>query len=373
MATSIYQGEFLDDRFELTFCLGEGGSGTVWAARDHQRGITVAVKILHRALRSDSERRAEFERESELCGRMRSPHIVRVLSHGVDSNDRPFIAYEHLEGETLHERIARDGPLSLDETETVVVHVARALFRAHSMCVVHKDIKPSNVFLTKDDQGRLLAKVLDFGIAEIDDGTARATSEICGTVEYMPREVLVEGCASSDRCDLYSLAAVAYECLTGAPPFRGEILEVVGAMEHGPPSLRAFFPAEAASALDAWVRRGIALSPSDRFTSAKELAESFHAAIVAARIGVGVLPRSRGRVPQGARIGAPRLPEISVAETLAPPPSSARDAETIRLRSEQRCPPPDADPAILDESVLRPVLGANPIATRPTIQLAKKR
>ncbi len=323
VATSVYLGELLDERFELQMCLGEGGSGTVWLARDHRLGISVAVKILRASLRQDTERRAEFERESELCARMLSPHIVRVLSRGVGGNDRPFIVYELLEGETLDQRILRDGPLSLDDTETVVVHVARALARAHSMSIVHKDIKPGNVFLTKDDQGRLLVKVLDFGIAEMADGRTGPTESICGTLEYMPREVLVEGLPASDRGDLYALAAVTYECLTGAAPFAGgSLLEMVLAMCVAPPSLSAFFPVDAAGPLDAWLRRGLAPTPDDRFGTARELVAALHQAVNAAKATLGILPR---RSSGTRRLAAPRVPAFSEEEAV--------DSEPVRMDS----------------------------------------
>ncbi len=346
----MYQGQLLDDRFELKSCVGEGGSGTVWLARDHRLGISVAVKMLRSALRGDTARRAEFERESELCARMMSPHIVRVLSRGVDANDRPFIVYELLEGETLDERILRDGPLSIDETETVVVHVSRALSRAHSMSILHKDIKPGNVFLTKDDQGRLLAKVLDFGIAEVSDGRSGARDFICGTLEYMPREVLVSGMPASERGDLYALTAVAYECFTGVAPFNGEsVVEVVMKMDLPPPSLSAMLPAAAAEPLDAWLRRGLSPVPGHRFAFARELTEGLQVAVKQAKKALG--GHSPERRSSGAtRLTAPRVPSFADAEVW----ESADDL------------------ALHESATMRSAPTVQIAAVRPTIRLARK-
>ncbi len=345
----MYQGQFLDDRFELKACVGEGGSGTVWLARDHRLGISVAVKILRSALRGDTDRRAEFGRESELCARMMSPHIVRVLSRGVDANDRPFIVYELLEGETLDQRILRDGPLSLEETETVVIHVARALTRAHSMSILHKDIKPGNVFLTKDDQGRLLVKVLDFGIAEVSDGRSGARDAICGTLEYMPREVLVSGMPASERGDLYALTAVAYECLTGVAPFTGEsIVEVVMKMEVPPPSLQATFPAAAAAPLDAWLRRGLAPIPGHRFAFARELTEALQLAVKQAKKALGVQSPER-RSSGATRLAAPRVPSFT---------EEASSADDLALN---------------ESAIMKSVPTVQIAPVRPTIKLSRKR
>jgi serine/threonine protein kinase len=288
--SSFYAGSVLEDRFELVSSLGEGGASTVWLAHDLRLGISVAVKVLRTALRAESDKLRAFELEAELCSRMRSPHIVRVLSHGVDANGLPYIVYELLDGETLATRISCDKKLGLDETESIIVHVARALARAHSMGVVHKDIKPANVFIAKDDQGRDIAKVLDFGIAEVVDRTRGPSEEICGTLEYMPPEVLRDGAAADARADLYALAAVTYECLSGTEPYTGEsILDVLSAMNVTPPSLAPALGAAAAQPLDAWVRRGLDPDPARRFQSARELAEDLHAAIKKAKRLIGPL------------------------------------------------------------------------------------
>jgi serine/threonine-protein kinase len=290
MSSCLEEGGLFADRFELVSCLGEGGAGTVWRARDRARGILVALKVLRWAFNNDAEQRRAFEREAELCARMLSPHIVRTLSYGLDEDGSPFIVYELLEGEPLDARLQRMDRLLIDDTEAIVVHVARALARAHSMNVVHKDIKPANVYMTRDEQGRPLAKVLDFGIAEVMTGPARSEIDLAGTLGYMAPEVLLDGRSADARADLYGLTALAYECLTGRAAFQGSVLEILAAMEGPTPSLAPLFPEAAAKPLDAWVSRGLARDLDRRFQSARELATTFHDAVKAAK--TALIPES---------------------------------------------------------------------------------
>ncbi len=293
MSSFFHTGAVLDGRFKLGAALGEGAMGTVWLAKDLHLGIDVAVKVMQSALRADGGRREMFEKEAELCARMLSPHIVRVLSYGVTSGDVPYIIYEALEGEPLDTRIALRKKLELDETEEIIVHVARALARAHSMGIVHKDIKPGNVFMTKDDRGRAIAKVIDFGISEVIQPNLTIAGEICGTLEYMPLEVLRDAKPADARADLFALAVLAYECLCGEVPYVGESMpEVMQIMSGAPPSLSRVFPQEAAVPLDQWMRRGLAPDARLRFQSARDLAETFHEAVKEAKFALGVSPAS---------------------------------------------------------------------------------
>jgi serine/threonine-protein kinase len=299
MSVSLEEGSLFADRFELISCLGEGGAGTVWKARDQRRGILVALKVLRWALTNDAEQRRAFAREAELCARMMSPHFVRMLSFGLDAWDAPFIVYEMLEGEPLDARLRRDARLLIDDAEAVVVQIARALARAHSMDIVHKDIKPANVFLTRDEQGRPLAKVLDFGIAEVVSRPQSAEIDLAGTLGYMAPEVLLDGKQADTRADLYSLTALAYECLSGRPAFHGPVLDILTAMEAPVPSLAPLFPEEAAKPLDAWVAKGLARDPDRRFQSARELAVALHEAIKESKNAL--VPTSRRAVSTFAR------------------------------------------------------------------------
>ena len=289
----------------------------MWLAKDKKLGIEVALKVTRIDLHGEPSKLADFEREAALCSRMLSPHIVRVLSYGVTAESKvPYIVYEALTGETLDSRIVSDRRPNLEETEEIVVHVSRALARAHSMGIVHKDIKPTNIFLTKDDSSRTLAKVLDFGIAETIHVTDGGRREICGTPEYMPLEVLCGG-APDSRTDLFALAVVAYECIAGIVPYvaSDDLEAVAAAMGHAPPSLSRAMSEEAASPLDAWMRRGLAPDAHLRYQTARDLAESFHDAVKEAKAALGLLPSASAR-----RSIAPARPiDPNRVDTLGPP------------------------------------------------------
>ena len=285
VAGSFFKGRVIEDRYELVSKLGEGGAGTVWLAEDRSLKITVAVKVLRRELSARKEMQVQFEREAHLSARMMSPNIVRVLARGMDTDGAPYIVYEVLDGEDLSTRMDRKHRLDLVETETVVVHVARALSRAHAVGVVHRDVKPANIFLTKDEAGRLLAKVLDFGVADMIASTGMS-DELSGTLEYMAPEILLEGKSPDERSDLYSLAVVAFRALASEVPFTGETLgQVMVALATTQPKRASeILGVPDANLLDAWFERALASDPAARFPTARELAETFHAAVKQAKI-----------------------------------------------------------------------------------------
>jgi eukaryotic-like serine/threonine-protein kinase len=264
-------GDVVDDRYRLLRKLGEGAAGVVWFARDAERNIHVALKLLHGALVDNEDMRARFAQEAELSGRMLSPHIVKIFSTGVAAGGSPYIVYEHLEGRDLGARLRATSTLGVMEMKTIVVHVARALARAHSVGVLHRDVKPENIFLTKDQDRRDLVKVLDFGVAEL---TKKPAQEIVGTLEYIAPDVLMGERPADTSTDLYALGVVAYECCTGKTPFPADnIGQLVAALATQP--LR---PTGIDEKLDAWFAKTLARNTADRFGSAKELAEALHVA-----------------------------------------------------------------------------------------------
>jgi serine/threonine-protein kinase len=211
-----------------------------------------------------------FIREADLAERMLSPHIVRVLAGGTTAEGAPYIAYEHLDGEDLGTRLGRGGRLSIEESRAVIVHTCRALARAHARGVVHRDIKPDNLFVTKV-QGRPLVKVLDFGVAELVRSVDR-DGPLVGTLEYLAPEVVLGERAPSARSDIYSLGVVAYRCLAGAPPFKADDMGqlVLAYAKTTPRPLREIdqrIPAD----IDRWLSRAIARDPDARFESAREM------------------------------------------------------------------------------------------------------
>ena len=266
----------LDDRYELGPMIGEGSIGRVFAARDLELGIQVAVKVMRSELARHPELVRAFAEEAKLSARMMSPHVVKVLGLAVSREGAPCIVYELLEGESLAARLDREGGLPLAETAEIVRQTARALARAHAMGVIHRDVKPDNIFLAKHPDGGTLVKLLDFGIAERTAGPFGAASDmLVGTPEYMAPEIVLGRCRADARADVYALGVVAFECLTGRCPFPGEhIDEIMIALTRGARpelgELRPDLPPEA----DEWMDRALHPDPYWRFATAKEASDA---------------------------------------------------------------------------------------------------
>ena len=175
-------GRLLGGRYRMEALLASGGMGEVWAARDLLLDRAVAVKVLGGAFAGDGRAAERLRREARAAGRLEHPAIARMLDLGEDGG-RPYLVMELLEGESLAERIAR-GPMGPAETAQVVAAVADALEAAHQAGIVHRDVKPGNVFLTSDGG----VKVLDFGIASAAGDTALTTGDLLGTAAYLAPE-----------------------------------------------------------------------------------------------------------------------------------------------------------------------------------------
>ncbi|MFS8070724.1 MAG: serine/threonine-protein kinase, partial [Byssovorax sp.] len=186
-------GRVIAGRYRLVSQLGQGGMGSVWRADHMSLSSPVAIKLIDPEIARRPEMLERFQREAQSSAALRSPHVVQIFDYGVDEGV-PYIAMELLEGESLAGRIARLGRLPYADTVRVVSHVGRALAKAHEAGVIHRDLKPDNVFLVKNDD-KEIAKVLDFGIAKIlgngpgsAKGNATRTGSILGTPSYMSPE-----------------------------------------------------------------------------------------------------------------------------------------------------------------------------------------
>lgn len=282
-------------KYRLVRLLGRGGMGAVWEGIHESLGTRVAVKFIDAEYARSDDLRRRFVNEAKAAARLRSKHVVQVYDQGVGEDGRPFIVMEFLAGEPLDQRLARLGRLAPKETARVVLHVARALAKAHESGVVHRDLKPENVFLVRDEEDDLdIAKVVDFGIAKFTDGPGTSSSStrtgaVLGTPQYMSPEQ-ARGLRSLDhRTDLWSLGVIVYACMTGALPFKGEgvgdLLVNICTADPAPPStLSGDLPA----GFDDWMRRALAREPSARFQSAAELSDSLAELCgLDARLGTG--------------------------------------------------------------------------------------
>ncbi len=268
-------------RFRLNRMIGRGGMGSVWHATHLGLDIPCAVKFIEGEFAGLAEAQTRFEREAKAAAQLRSPHVVQILDHGVWEST-PYIAMELLEGEDLGKRIARLRTLPVPEINTVIQQVARALTKAHQAGIVHRDLKPDNIFLVRDDD-REIVKVLDFGIAKkntgLETGNNTKTGAMLGTPYYMSPEQ-AQGIKSVDsRSDLWSLAVIAFQMLTGRLPFESEALgDLLVKLIVAPipvPSQIAAVPPQ----FDRWWLRAADRDPAKRFQTAKDLADALAMAL----------------------------------------------------------------------------------------------
>ncbi len=294
---ALAPGVMVTPHVRLVRKLGEGGMGTVWAAAHLRLESEVAVKFVDPLLiRKDPSLRTRFRCEATAAAKINSPHVVRVFDHGEMNDGSPFIVMELLEGESLADRLARAGPLRPRDVEELVVQLCKVLRLAHQHGVVHRDIKPGNLFLlgagpaandepfsdVRGDGEDLFVKILDFGIAkEVNrEGAMTVAGSTLGTPEYMSPEQILSAKDVDFRADLWAVAVVAYECLAGSAPFSGETLgAVMQSVCSAEFTLPSRLPNGPPAELDAWFVRALAKDPAARFGSARELAHAFARAV----------------------------------------------------------------------------------------------
>lgn len=277
----LHEGLELNERVRLVRPLAKGGMADLWVAEHTALGVEVAVKILAPATAQEPTARRRLVREARVTSKVRCPHVVRVLDQGLAFGDDPFVVMELLHGEDLAARIERAGRLSVAETRTIVQHVSLALQEAHGVGVIHRDVKPANVFLTEAPEG-LLAKLVDFGIAkDLSEAMIDLTraDAVMGTPPFMSPEQVQSPRDVDSRCDLWSLAVVAYSCLTGKIPFDGETFGAVCiAIFLGRFDLASRERPELGASVDAFFAKALCQSIEHRYQSARAFATAFREA-----------------------------------------------------------------------------------------------
>jgi len=276
-------GEQITPYLKLVRPIGEGGMGRLWLAEHRTLEIDVAVKLLNPELAQDGQWLARFRQEARAVAKIDSVHVVRVFDCGTTLSREPFIVMELLRGEDLLRRIERTNGLPLDEIVHIVSQTCKALSRAHALGIVHRDLKPENIFLTAEG-AELFVKLLDFGIAKNQRPKRPNITDVnlvFGTPLYMSPEQTLSAGSVDHRADLWALAVVTFQMLTGACPFVGPTPAAVGmkiqAGEFGLPSeLRPGLP----RAVDTWFKKALNRDIEARFTSADELLSEFRRALL---------------------------------------------------------------------------------------------
>ena len=266
--------------YEIVSALGAGGMGEVYKARDTRLDRTVAIKVLPEHVASDPALKQRFEREAKTISSLNHPHICTL--HDVGNQDGvDFLVMEHLEGETLAQRLTK-GALPLDQALRTAIHIADALDKAHRQGIVHRDLKPGNIMLTKTG-----AKLLDFGFAKLRPTGApgavglsaaptissplTGAGTILGTFQYMAPEQL-EGQEADSRTDIFAFGAVVYEMVTGKKAFEGKSQAslIAKILEHDPAPMSSLEPVTP-TALDHVVKTCLTKDPDGRWQAAGDL------------------------------------------------------------------------------------------------------
>ncbi len=281
-AERLTVGQLVDGRFRIEAHLATGGMGEVYRAEHVHLKRAIALKLMRRSLSGDLEMWGRFEREAQLVSRLENAHIVRVFDFGRTADGQLFLAMEFVEGETLEARIKR-GLLSPAEAVEILAQVLDGLNEAHGLGVVHRDLKPPNIMLGRRRDGGVRAKILDFGIARLSDALAEVDSSkltqigmVMGTPAYLaPEQALAD--ELDHRTDIYAMGCVAYEMLTGRPPFVGaELRKVISqhltAAPLDPVQLRPEL--SALPALSAAVLKALAKEREHRFQNVLEFREA---------------------------------------------------------------------------------------------------
>ncbi len=315
--------------YRLEARLGVGGMGEVYKAYDTRRDRYVALKLLPEVFSGDPEYVKRFRRESYVAARLRDPHVIPIHDFG-EIDGQLFIDMRLVDGADIGALLVTHARIAPERTVRLIGQVAEALDAAHADHLVHRDIKPSNILVTSND----FVYVVDFGIAQsIGSQQTRLTkTRAWGTWDYMPPERF-RGRDVDGRADVYSLACVLYECLTGAPPFSGKDLPALmyAHLNFSPPEASSLVEG-VPPALDAVVARGMAKDPEDRFPTAGALAAAAREALLAEAPTPQMteLHHTWTEMPdptlqQAATVGAARP---GVAEPPGPDPEPAGDPDT---------------------------------------------
>ena len=371
-ASSGPGGEILGGKYRLEECLGEGALGVVHRAVHLGLERSFAVKLLKTSGPPGPEALARFRKEALALGRLRHPHIVEVTDSGVDEpSGVPYLVMELLEGAPFSEICRRQGPLPLAQALSFLEEIAGAVDAAHAAGILHRDLKPGNLFVCGASSDSPRVKVLDFGLAELlaapdetgvfsggpsggEEGLPGLTSTgaLPGTPLYAAPEVIRHG-EASPASDIYSFGVIAYELLGGKPPFQGTVAEVLtGHLEAEPPPLS--LPAEVWSALREALRKDPALRPRT-------------AGEVVRRLREGVLQAERARfrsveVPRRVRMAALLAAALLIAGLVLPwppIPGIERRVGDLRVRTS---PARDPDPRILLVTLDEVSLDSSPLS-----------
>ena len=273
--TEIKKGDVLGGKYRIERVIGQGGMGVVAAARHTELQQRVAIKVLPAHLAPDDEVVERFMREARAAARLRSEHAVKVVDVGTRNNGSPYIVMELLEGEDLG-ALSERGPLPTADSVDYILQACEAVAEAHALGILHRDLKPRNLFLSKRLNGHPFVKVLDFGLAKnmhFQERALTATATALGSPQYMSPEQMKASRDIDFRTDIWSLGVCLYELLSSHVPFDAGAVPVLCAMVlKDPPTPLPSYRPDVPPALWAIIQRCLMKDPSQRFANISELA-----------------------------------------------------------------------------------------------------
>jgi serine/threonine protein kinase len=337
-------GTIIGDRYLLHRRIGHGASGNIYAAEHVTLRRRVCVKVLHHELSRDDLSVERFRREATTVGQIDNEHIVEVYDFGRLPDGRLFLAMEFLEGETLKDALERDGRLPIAKVVDVIAQTGEALMEAHAMGYIHRDLRPRNVFLARRRGQDGYVKLLDFGLSKLVEREGEAASTSLGMTfgdpHYMSPEQ-AHGDPVDRRGDIYSLGCMAFQMLTGTPPFTGErVFDVLTKHLEEAPRAPSQLRPEVPAWLDAVVMRCLAKRPDERFVTVYRLVEALREGQAHGAIMPDAVARRAATAPPPAP--APRSREQDAVA--APSPSASNTATLPRQTPPLGAPPPAAPP-----------------------------
>ncbi|WP_437675649.1 AAA-like domain-containing protein [Sorangium sp. So ce131] len=320
-------GETLLDKYRVERVLGEGGMGVVLAARHIDLGQLFAIKLLRRGTSSNASTVSRFMREARAAARLTNDHVARVYDVGRLDNGAPYMVMEYLEGSDLSQVVCSRGALPLDEVVVLVQQACDAIAEAHTLGIVHRDLKLANLFLTRRRSGEPFLKVLDFGISKQPEDAEQLTKPgaIVGSPRYMSPEQISDPKTVDGRSDIWAMGVILHELTTGKPPFEGKglpelIMNVFSSVPPPPSRLRPELP----TALDEVVARCLCKHRDGRYATIAEFAAA-----------VGSIVGARGEQPRsGATQGGATLKDTSTLEVQHEPPLTPTPREGTGERSK---------------------------------------
>jgi serine/threonine-protein kinase len=318
-----FAGTIVAGKYKVESLVGRGAMGSVWSARHMSLGRAVAIKFIHPQLTNSREALRRFQTEAKAAAKLKSRHVAQVYDDGVTESGQPYIVMEFLEGKSLEAAIRERGPLAPDEVIDIIREAAQALEVAHAAGVVHRDLKPDNIMLSRDPEAKrrgYTVKLVDFGIAKLltDEAAVSGTTHagsVLGTPHYMAPEALTSSSPVDTRSDVWSLGACAFAAMVGKVPFDGDVigdivLKVCAAPMPVPSTMRPEVPA----GFDVWFAKACQRDPARRFATMKAMSDA-----------LGDLDRLEAQGSPDLQYGIrPVLPSVHDRVSIPMPPSSSR-------------------------------------------------